>query len=158
MRQVFPGASNNPLTLDPGQSLTTDAQEALGQEIQQAKDNTLDFGLALAMAANQALSSARSMEDLEQAAISAASQLVNQFAQAEIPGAGGLLLGGLLSFGVNQFLGDEQAAEVDDEIQRVLLVNPKDVALEIAGVRDREEISLNKQWQHSFAMQAQQAT
>lgn len=156
-REVFPGPSNNGLTLNPADSLTTGAQEAMGQEIQVAKERTLDFGLALAQSINQILASSRSMEELEQAAIGAASQLVNQFAQAAVPGAGGLILGGLLSFGINQFLGDEQAAEVDDEIQRVLLVNPKDVALGLAEVRDREEIAHNKQWQHSFALQASSA-
>jgi hypothetical protein len=151
MRPLFPGASNNGLTIDPSAALTTDAMDALGQEVQQSTEKLFDFELATAQAINQALASSQSLEDLEQAAIQAGAQLVNQFAQQAIPGAGGLLLGGLLAFGVNQFLVGEEPIGTEDNPAVMLLANPRDIAIEIAAVRDREEISFNRQWQHSFA-------
>jgi hypothetical protein len=71
-----------------------------------------------------------------------------------MPGPAGLLLGGLASFGINMLTGTEQTLPIEDDAVRMILVNPRDIAIEMAAVRDQREIAYSATWQQGFARAA----
>lgn len=127
----------------------------MNEKVKEATKELFDFETALGQMINSALAGAQSLDDLREALIQGASQLANQAIQASVPGFGGLIFGGLAAFGINQFLDNEEALPTEDDPVPVLLMNPRDVGLSIADVRDSSDLAYSRKWQSGFTLAAQ---
>ena len=135
--------------------LTTDAQAALNAKPkeQKAKENLFRLDEALGGLANQVLASSRSMEELRTNGLQALGTLLNQSAQAFLPGIGGQLLGGALNFGINLLGFNEDSELIEDNALRMLMVNTKELANDYAAVRDRQDINFSGRWRRAWTSQ-----
>jgi len=150
-----------PNHLGPGSVYTTDEQKLIEQQQKEKKEKTkaeYDAMTALMQMTASALGASDSLESLGLNLARGFGGWLNTTAQSMMPGPGGMLMGGLLQFGVNMLIGKgEQALPIEDNAVRMILVNPRDIAIEMAAVRDSREIAFSSIWQQSFTDAARSA-
>jgi hypothetical protein len=146
----YPGLAREDIITRAEQEAAAAAEKnAQGQ--QAAAKAGFDLFGALAGLAAQALSSSNSIKELGDNLMRAGVNFMAQMANQMLGGPLGTLAGGLIQFGGNMLLNQEQKLPIRDGALETRVVNLKEMGLQYAGIRDRGELAYSRRRREDWA-------